>query len=333
MNNSIQTELAFLYSNDARLRVKDASKIVKKTSQNICYFTDILFKNKTLTNPYVLIDYSYANLLLFKVYFKGFQTYEEKEQISKKLKENKCISAIYGLEGMFDLCIEILSPNPSHFNKTMLEIQPILNAYQEYTIVLNIVTHIYSPKTFIENQTTLSSFTSEIIIGGDRLPYEFKSDEIKVIKILSENPLKPLTFLSKKSELHVLTLKKILSSLSIKKIFRGVKYIPSFENLGIQKTRLLISLFPIPNDVKEKISKYLKESLYVSSFSWIIGEWGLECDLFWDNQTSLRKTSNTIRELLRGYIRNQQTLEVRNHYLKTFTPKIFFDVIEKTEFD
>ncbi|MGE0793533.1 MAG: hypothetical protein AB7V77_05140 [Candidatus Woesearchaeota archaeon] len=331
MNNSIQNELAFLYSNDARLKVKDASKIVKKSSQNVCYFTNILFKNKILTYPHILFDYSYANLLLFKVYFKGFLTHEEKEQVSIKLKENKCISAIYNLEGMFDLCLEILSPNPSHFNKTMLEIQPILNAYQEYTIVLNVVTHLYAPKKFIQNQTTLSSFNSEIIIGGDRKPYEFKLDEIKVIKTLSENPLKPFTVLSKQADLHVLTFKKILSNLTSKKIFRGVKYIPAFENLGIQKTRLLVSLFPIPNDIKEKISKYLKESLYVSSFSWIIGEWGLECDLLWDNQTNLRKTSNTIREILRGFIRNQQTLELRSHYLKTYTPEIFFEIVEHKE--
>lgn len=331
MIQTTQIDLAFLYSNDARLKVKDIAKQLKKTSQNICYSTDNLFKQKILTNPHVLIDYSYAGLLLFKVYFKGFMTLQEKEQLSEKLSGQKCISAIYNLEGIFDLCIEILSPNPSQFNKTMLEIQPILNAYSEYTVVLNVVTHIYSPKMFLSNQTTLSSFCSEIIIGGDRKPYKFKQDELTVIKTISKNPLKPMTVLSKTANLHNLTFKKILNQLNINKIYRGVKYIPVLETLGIQKTRFLISLFPIPSDVKDVVSKYLKESINVSNFSWIIGEWNLECDIISKEQKTLRTTFNTLREILRGYIKNQQTLDIRNYYVKTYTPEIFFDVIEQNK--
>lgn len=329
MNKPTYTDLAYLYSNDARLKVKDAAKILKKTSQNICYLADSLTKNNILSNPHTIVDYSYANLLLFKVYYKGFLTIEEKQEIVEKLKTNKCISAIYNLEGIFDLCIEILSPNPSFFNKTILEIQPILSAYSEYTVVLNVVTHIYPPKVLIQNQTTLAPFCSEMIIGGDRKLYNFKNDELNVIKTISENPLKPMTVLARNANIHILTFKKILTDLYSKKIYRGVRYVPIFENLGIQKTRILISLFPIPSDVKDKISKFLKESLYVSSFSWIIGEWNLECDVLSSNQINLRKTFASIRELLRGYIKNQQTLDVRKYYLKTYTPNIFFEVFTK----
>src|SRR3989344_5198173 len=129
-------DLIFLYSENARARLKDLSSKLNKTPQRLKYSINALESQKIVYNPYCIFDYAYLNLLLFRVYFKSsYVSDKDKEEIIRKLVENNYITSIYELSGEFDLAIEILAPNPSRFNRELRKIISYLPSLNELNVI------------------------------------------------------------------------------------------------------------------------------------------------------------------------------------------------------
>src|SRR3989344_1427928 len=140
----IKKELIFIYTENARIKIKELAKLFKESSQRIKYSLNVFEKERVIYNPYCIFDYSYFGLILFRVYFKGaYISEKDKSEIIKKLYENEYVVSIYELSGEFDLVIEIEAKNPSRFNKVLKNISDLIPTLRNYKIVLNLVTHLY----------------------------------------------------------------------------------------------------------------------------------------------------------------------------------------------
>ncbi len=315
----------FLISENCRLRIKEIANLNKKSSQRIKYNLKNLERKSLVYNPYLITDYSYFGLILFKVYFKW--TYvgdRDKNKIIKELKENEFVAAVYELEGEFDLVVEILSPNPSRFNKTLKKIVADLPSLGNYRILLNIVTHIYSRKYLIKEEEICSQVPNEIIIGGDREVENFNEKEISIIKILRSNPKTRLSTLAKVTNLNVRTATKMFKELQQRNIIRGFKYNLDTENLNINKYRLFLKLHNLTPEREENLLKYFLKTKEIVQMHKTVGDWDLEVDIESFEKVKIRRLTVEIREQFKDIIENFNIIEFYKQFFRNYLPEFLF---------
>jgi len=256
-------DLIFIYSENARMKIKDLAEVLKKSPQRLKYTLMQLENDALINNPFCIIDYSFFGLILFRVYFKGGYISEgQKEEILKKLGENPYVVSIYELSGEFDLAIEISSPNPSRFNKELKKVVSLIPTLNNYKIILNLVSHIYPRSYLTDNSSYISSAEQDIIVGGDRVIEEFSGDEMAIMENLLINPKIRHTMLAKRSGMNVKTASSILKSLKKRRIIKGFKYIIDANKLNINKFRLFIKLHNVSKEREDQLMNFLlKNSL------------------------------------------------------------------------
>lgn len=317
--------LIFLYSENAREKIRNLAKILKKSPQRLKYSINILEKEEILHNTHCIFDYSYFDLILFRVYFKGGYIGEkDKAAIIKKLSENPYVVSLYELSGEFDLAIEIESPNPSRFNKELKKLANLIPTLNNYKMILNLVTYIY-PKTYLTKNTSLiDNSIPEIIIGGDREIQTFNRNEMSIMKNLLENPQIRLTSLAKQSSINVKTAGSVLANLQKKEIIRGFKYIVNASRLEINRFRLFLNLHNLSQEREVQLSDYLLRTKEIVQVNKTVGDWNMEIDIESFDKTQIRQLITQFREEFKDLIGNFNLIEFYHYYKKSYLPKYLF---------
>jgi DNA-binding Lrp family transcriptional regulator len=323
---ALDKNLLFLTSESGRLKIREISKLLGKSSQRLKYSLQVLQK-KTIIQPHTIIDYSYFGLLLFRVYFKSaYITEKDKEAILKRLDANKYITAVYELSGEFDLVLEFMAPNPSRFNKEFKKIVQAIPTFNNYKIILNIVTHLYPRLYLPKDQNLVAAVPAEIIVGGDRSVEDFSSHEQKIIELLLLNPLARQTRLAKLSQLNVKTVKGLFNSLRKRHIIKGFKYLVNSDEVNIYKSRLFLRLHNLTQEAEKKMMDYLLGEAKVVGVNKTVGDWDLEIDLESMNRIEIRILTLRLRENFKEYIETFNIMEFHEYYRISYLPKYLFEM-------
>ncbi|MCX6707503.1 MAG: Lrp/AsnC family transcriptional regulator, partial [Candidatus Woesearchaeota archaeon] len=272
-------DLIFLASENARAKIRDMSFILKKSPQRLKYSLATIEKEGVIHNEHCIFDYSYFGLILFRVYFKGgYISERDKINIIKKLSANPYIVSMYELSGEFDLVIELGSPNPSRFNKELKKIAELIPTLNNYKILLNLVTHVYS-KNYLIKDTSINAPEQDIIIGGDRGVEVFNKNEMKVMKNLLDEPKIRRSKLAKLSDINVKTAVSITKDLRERRIIKGFKYIIDTNKLGINKVRLFIRFHNVSQERENQLMNYMMKTKEVVQVNKTVGDWDMEVDI------------------------------------------------------
>jgi len=323
--NSLDKDLLFLYSENARFKIKNLSTILKKSSQRLKYSIKVLESEGIISKPFCIFDYSYFGLILFRVYFKGgYISEKDKSQIIQKLSENPYVVSMYELSGEFDLAIEIAAPNPSKFNKELKKIAGLIPTLNNYKIILNLVTHIY-PKVYLpKNLELVNQISQEIIIGGDRAIASFDENEMKIIQCILKNPKIRLINLGKESGLNSKTANTILKSLIQKRFIRGFKYIVDTNKLGIYKSRLFLKLHNVSPEREAQLMSFMLAAKEIVQSHKTVGDWDVEIDIESPDSKKIRYLTIQIREEFKDLIETFNISEFYQYYERSYLPFFLF---------
>jgi len=318
----IDGDLTYLIVENGRIKLKEISQRIKKSSPRLKYNLKILNKEGIIVCPHSVIDYSYFGFLLFKVYLKGgFYSEEENKKIIANLKKNQAVTSIFETEGKFDFVIEMMAENPSKFNKEIQKISKEIE-HNSYTIVLNVVTHLYSRSYLVKNVVEQSN---DLIIGGDRAIRNFEANQLVFLKEINTNPLKKMSQISKKTKIHTQTLKSIFNKLKQDKVFRGTKYEISPNVAEIEKIKLFIKTHPKTQKEELEFSDFLYQTKEVVEMHKTIGEWDLEIDIDAKNRKDLLKIIRKIKENFKPIIKEIDTVEILEIHKKQYLPDSFLN--------
>ncbi|PIN86188.1 hypothetical protein COV19_06230 [Candidatus Woesearchaeota archaeon CG10_big_fil_rev_8_21_14_0_10_44_13] len=318
-------DLIFLYSENARIKLKDLANMLKKSPQRLKYGLKHLENEGIVNNPFTIIDYSFFGLILFRVYFKGGYISEgQKEDILKKLGENPSIVSIYELSGEFDLAIEMSSPNPSRFNKELKKVIDLIPTLNNYKIILNLVSHIYPRGYLAENPSFADITDHDIIVGGDRVVEEFSNDEMAIMKSLLNNPKIRLSSLAKQSGMNVKTAVSILKSLRKRRIVKGFKHVIDTNRLDINKFRLFLKLHNVSKEREDQLMAYLMKTREVINANKTVGDWDLEVDMESLDKIRIRRMILQLREEFKDLIETFNIIEFYSYYKKAYLPQYLF---------
>jgi DNA-binding Lrp family transcriptional regulator len=321
----IDRDLLFLYSENARSKIRDLAKTLKKSPQRLKYTIKLLEKEQIANNCHGIFDYSYFGLILFRVYFKGgYSSEKDREAIIKQLRENPYVVSIYELNGEFDLALEILSPNPSRFNKELKKIVDTIPTLNNYKIILNLVTHIY-PRAYLAKDIELvNSVKPEILVGGDRVVEAFNKSEMAVLRNFLENPKIRLTSLARKSDLNIKTSTAIMKDLQKRKIIKGFKYVIDTDQLDVSKFRLFLKLHNISPEREKQLFDYMLKTKEIVQFNKTVGDWDIEMDLESTDKTKTRSLIVQVRQEFKDLIESFNIIEFYKYYKKSYLPGYLF---------
>ncbi|MBU0470795.1 MAG: Lrp/AsnC family transcriptional regulator [Nanoarchaeota archaeon] len=323
MNKNL--DLVYYRSERSRQKITELSQALKKTPQRLKYSIFSLEKEGIIRNPHCIFDYSYFGLILFRVYFKGGYIGEkDKALIIKQLTENPYIISVYELSGEFDLAIEILSPNPSRFNKELKKVASLISTLNNYKLVLNIVTHIYPRTYLISKQNTFNVDEEEILIGGDRNVENFNEKEKQVIMSLLSKPRIKKTTLAKETDLNVKTVSSIINNLKKRKIIRGFKSVIDTNKLGIYKSRIFLKLHNISPEREKKLLEHTLRIPEIVQLHKTVGDWDIEIDIESLDKSKIRQKIIQIREEFKDLIETFNSLEFYQYYTRDYLPRYFF---------
>ena len=351
----IDYSMLYLKSENARMRLKEVSKALRKSSQRLKYNLNMLEKEEIIKNPYSVFDYSFFGLILFRIYLRGvYVADQDKKKIINELSNNPYIVSIYELTGEYDLVVEFASPNPSKFNKEFKKIVNLMPNLNDYKIVLNIVTHLY-PRHYlikagsragsritknVKNKKIISSSTPdnmidtkitdyqpqyiEKVIGGDREREIFTENEMKVIKALLIYPTSRLSSLAKYSGLNVKTVKTISKNLAKRSVIRGFRYILGKDKLGIHAFRLFLKLHHITQEREASLISYLRSTKEIIQSNKTVGDWDMEIDIESLDSGRIRQIILQIREEFKDIIERFNLIEFHDSYKKSYLPNYLF---------
>ena len=331
-------DLLFLYTEDARIKLKDLALFLKKSPQRLKYNISQLEKQKLVHNAHSIIDYSFFGLLLFRVYFKGgYVSEKDKSAILQKLAGHPYIVSVYELSGEFDLVIEIESPNASRFNKQLKRLIHQLPALNNYKIVLNIVTHIYPRSYLIKNsrllkdQTFASRLDRSIIVGGDREIEKFTKQEMAVLEQVLLHPKTHLSKLATLSDLNIKTLVAVLKGLHKRKILRSFQHLIDTNALEIYKHRLFLKLHNLTSERESELQDYFTKTPEIVQVHKTVGDWDIEVDVEAMEKNTIRYLIVQLREEFTDLIETFNSMEFYQYHDKTFLPQYLFESESKKE--
>lgn len=317
-------DLIFLFSENARAKVKNFSVILKKSPQRLKYSMDVLSKEDIIKYPYCVFDYSLLGLLLFRVYFKGgYVSEKDKKSIISILNENPYVVSTYELSGEFDLVVEIEASNPSRFNKELKKIVDQIPTLNNYKISLNIVTHIYSREYLLNNQALLSE-SHQITLGGDRDPEKFDENQIEVMSHLLTNPKMRFSALAKNSGLNVKTVMSAFKELKKKNMIKGFKHELDTHRMGISRQRLFIKLHNVSQEREKQLMDYFYKTKEIVQVNRTVGDWDLEIDVESFDRNIIRSMIVGAREEFKDLIVAFNTIEFYKCRKKAYLPSYLF---------
>jgi DNA-binding Lrp family transcriptional regulator len=318
-------DLIFLYSENARARIKDLSRTLKKSPQRLKYAMKILEKDKVLMHPHCVFDYSYFGVVLFRVYFKGgYISESEKTEIIKKLADNPYVIAIYELSGEFDLAIEIVSPNPSRFNKEMKKVASLIPTLNNYKILLNIVTHIYPRAYLAKEQGLLKNADQEIIVGGDRQVEEFTENEMAILKVLLNKPKIRFTALAKEAGMNIKTAMSVLKTLKKRRIIKAFRHLTDPQKLGMERYRVFLKIHNVSSDREKELLDYMLNTKEIMQVNKTVGDWDMEIDIESKDKAHIRAAIIGMREKYKDIIENFNIIEFYQSYKRAYLPAYLF---------
>jgi len=321
----IDKDLLFLYSENSRSKIRELAKKLKKSPQRLKYTLKLMEREQIVNNCHCIFDYSYFGLILFRVYFKGgYASEKDREKIIQQLRGNPYIVSIYELNGEFDLAIEILSPNPSRFNKELKKIIDEIPTLNNYKIILNLVTHIY-PRAYLVKEELLDTVKPEILVGGDRIIEKFEKNEFAIIKNFLENPKIRMTSLAKKCDINIKTSNALVKGLQKRKIIKGFKYVIDTEKLDVAKFRLFLKLHNISPDREKQLFDYMLNTKEIVQFNKTVGDWDIEMDMESSDRTKTRSLIVQVRQEFKDLIESFNIIEFYYYYKKSFLPRYLFE--------
>lgn len=324
----IDLDLLYLSSESSRLRINEIGKLLRKSSQRLKYNLKTFEKEGIIKNPYAVFDYSYFGILLFKVYFKGaYISEKDREDIFKTLHDNPYITSIYELSGGYDLVLEFCTPNPSRFNKELKKISSQIPTLNNYKIILNVVSHLFT-RQYLLKKGTYFPIGVDVILGGDRTMEQFSKNELSVLKTLLLNPNVKLTKLGKAANLNIKTSNLILNSLQERKVIKGFKYLIDINKVGIEKIRLFLKLHNLNPKRDQALLNFANQKKEIVQLNKTVGDWDMEIDIETFDRKKIREIIVELREEFKDIIQTFNLIEFFRYYKRSYIPMYLFD--EKT---
>ncbi len=303
---------------NARSRLKDIGRQIKRSEQIVSYTMNTLIKNGVIKGFYSLIDYSKLGVLNFRVLFRLNYISEAKfEKFKDFIIRDPHTMWVASCGGRYDLLCTFGARNPSQFNKLL---RKIMADFSEQIESCNIVTTIVARFSCMKYMTALRNYDDPFIIGGDREAVEMSDRDMFILSQIAEDARKSSVDIAKVAGCDARTVVSRIRHLEKIKVLKSSRVFIDFSKTNYIKNVLLVKYYNISVEDEEMLMSYLKSHPNVPCVTKILGEWDIEITIEAKDRWEFKKIERKIREKFPRIIHVTENVPIYREFKKTYFP-------------
>lgn len=303
-----------LLERNSRESLSKTAKKLRLSPQSLFYRINRLVSEKVILGFPTIIDHAFMNLIEVNVYFKISYISEKKlEEIIKYFSNHESIVSVVECGGNWDLIVTYLVENLSQFNKILhKDIQEFPKQLTSYDIMFTIATHFFLPNV---------NFKKHIIIGGDREPMKFKTEDMILLYNLSSNSRMSILDLSREIGKDPKTVLKRINSLKKLGIIKDYTLEIDHSKTGYSAHVLLISYHDPTAEEEKEFLDFIRRQEEITTLKKLIGEYNVALTLKVKNEVELRRLLFRLKEKFSDII--YEVLDIPIYYVpkRIYLPK------------
>lgn len=305
-----------LLDENSRLSNSQISKKVGLSKPTIEYRLKRLEKNRVIFKYYSIINFTKLGYSQYKIYFK-FQDVglEEENEITKYWIDSNNSVWVGQIRGRWDLAVSILARSNFEFGKI---IHRFMNKYSRFILEKDVLLTEYSPVYAREYLT--ESKPSEFIYGVPSEEYKPDKQDVRILKVLSNNARMPIVELVKKTGLTRDIINYRLKKLVKDGIIVQYRCYLNLHTLGINHYKIIFRTKNFDEQAEKEIKSYIKQHKKATQLIKLIGSWDLEIEFETENEDELYKILIDIRKKFSKVIRDLDILRITETYKYNYFP-------------
>ncbi|MFB6244966.1 MAG: winged helix-turn-helix transcriptional regulator [Candidatus Nanohaloarchaea archaeon] len=315
--------ILFQLERDSRKSLTEIGRSIEKSQQTTSYAVNNMEERDQIKGYYPLFDYTKFGyngyLLLFRI--NNFSR-EKIDDLVKMFLENEMVAWVQMLDGVWDILLFFLAPNPSYFNK---EFKSVVSEYPEqlstYEILTSVVIHDME-RAYLSEESSMG--TRDIIIGGDRNVFSLKDEERETCRVINENPRKATVSMAEELGVTSKTVMDRRKSLEERKLIKGYRPLLGIRELDLFVTIVLISYKEEEVEKENEVVDYCRAHENVALLMKTFGSWDMMIRLETESREGKRKVVRSLRENFGKVISDYNSLEVMEDLKKSYLPDGFF---------
>ena len=267
MNKKIK-KLLYELSKNSRITTKLLGKRLRTSQQSASYLLNQLKKKKVLQGSVTIVDpvkLGFSNVIV------GFNytdfSPQTKKDVLENLRNTDSVIRIEEAKQGVDLFVEYCVPNFSAFNKTYIGL--VHKFYKSLTtkfILPIIVKHKYH-----KNYLVRKAEQEDIILCGDRKLVDLSPLQLRVLKILVEQPDQTITGIARAAQCSARSAVAAKKKLQRLETVRGYTSIIDNSKVGIQRSFLFLKLSGKSIGEIQKLVEFARAHKNITELMKIIG--------------------------------------------------------------
>lgn len=302
---------------DSRQSNSRIGKKVRLSKEVVKYRIDRMLKEGIITRFYTVTNYFKLGISKFKLYLRLTNCNKEKiEEIAKYFNNHKKTEWVVTSTGRWDMIIGFLVKNVNEFDE---EVQSVLNKYSDFIQEKAVTTTLYlihHERGFLKDDKK-----SEAVYHTTKDKQEqISPEDLKIIKILTNNARMPLTDIAEKLKLTPRIIQYRIKQLEKKGIILAYKAHINPNAIGRIFCKAIIFL---ENINEAKLKSFMDYASSIPDVIWpqkVMGSWDFEIDCEVKDYDRFQEIILDLKEKFPKVIKNYDFCIISKEFKLDFFP-------------
>tara|TARA_Y100000310_G_scaffold71310_2_gene67150 strand:- start:499 stop:1470 length:972 start_codon:yes stop_codon:yes gene_type:complete len=303
---------------NARQTNSQIGKKLKLSQQVISYKINNLIEKGVIKGFFTIINFNQLGFISFGVLVKLSKLNNlDKERLIKELEKSKNILLVNECGGKWDVILNVLAKNPSHFEEILTDLinkhgNKILN-YDEYVVLSG--TNL--GRKYIAGST---DHPSNLFISGNN-PFELSKLDMKILKELSKNARLNASMMESKIGTNYKTIINRIRKLEEKNIIIGFKPLIDISKLGYFTSKFYLGLNKLNEEENKKFIEFLSKKENIIGTIKMIGKWNYSIGVETKSQEEIWEIYKEIQSFLGDKIREIELIPIFKKHMYNYFPE------------
>lgn len=303
---------------NARQTNSQIGKKLKLSQQVISYKINNLIEKGVIKGFFTIINFNQLGFINFGVLIKLSKLSNlDKKRFVKELEKGKNVLLVNECGGKWDIILNILAKNPSHFEEILTSIinkqgNNILN-YDAYVVLSG--TNL--GRRYIAEST---DHPTNLFLGEDKTLKLSKLD-MQILNELSKNARQNASLIESKIGTNYKTIINKIKKLKEKNIILGFKPLIDISKLGYFSSKFYLELNKLNKGENKKFIEFLSKKENIIGTIKMIGKWNYSIGVETKSQEEIWEIYKEIQSFLGDKIKEIELIPIFKKHIYNYFPE------------
>jgi len=303
---------------NARQTNSRIGKNLKLSQQVISYKVNNLIKREVIKGFFTIINFNQLGFSNFGVLIKLSKLNNlDKERFIKELEKSKNILLVNECGGKWDIILNVLAKNPSHFEEILTY---LINKHGNK--ILNYDAYVTLSGTNLGRKyITESTGHPRNLFTSRDAAFELSELDMKILKELSKNARLNASMLEGKIGTNYKTIINRIKKLEEKNIIIGFKPLIDISKLGYFTSKFYLEINRLNEEENKKFIEFLNKKENIIGTIKMIGKWNYSIGVETRSQEEIWEIYKEIQSFLGEKIREIELIPIFQKHMYNYFPE------------